>query len=165
MQDRIHRHQRELLAFLHRRAPADAEELAQETWIRVATASPDCPDDASFRAYAYTVARRLLIDHYRKRSNRVHFVPLDGLRNLTASEHPADRMAAAKILSVVELELDAMKPEIAEVFRWRMTEDISFKEIAVRQDVPLNTALGRMHRAVQRLRGALIAEGVLPNAA
>lgn len=44
----------ELRAFLARRAPDEAEEIAQETWVRVAAAAPDCPDDASFRAFAYT---------------------------------------------------------------------------------------------------------------
>ena len=56
--------------------------------------------------------------------------------------------------------LAGLRPEIAEVFRLRMTSRLSFKEIAARQGVPLNTALGRMHNATKRLNAALIAAGL-----
>lgn len=167
---RIDRHRAELIAFLARRAPEDAEDLAQEVWIRVSRAAPSCPDEASFRAYLFTVARRLLIDHYRKRGRTARLVPIDGgQRDGAASldvpegpgNDPDDAYRAGEVLRVVETTLRAMKPEIAEVFRMRMTEDVSFQEVAARQNTGLNTALGRMHRATHRIADALIAAGLL----
>ena len=38
LQHRIAQHRRELLAFIRRRTSVDAEEIAQETWMRVARA-------------------------------------------------------------------------------------------------------------------------------
>lgn len=75
---RIDRHRAELVAFLARRAPEDAEDLAQEVWIRVTRAAPMCSDEAAFRGYLFTVARRLLIDHYRRRGRAGRLVPIDG---------------------------------------------------------------------------------------
>lgn len=164
LDDRIQRNHRQLVAFLARRVGADAEELAQETWLRVARAAPDFPDDDSFRGYAYTVARRLVIDHYRRRSVRRIVVPLEGGLEQVASDRRADPHASAsagQILAEVERVLAAMKPEVAEVFRLRTTTELSFKQIASKQGVSLNTALGRHHHATKQIRKALDAAGLI----
>ena len=158
--ERIHRHQAELLGFLQRRAPQDAEELAQETWLRVHRANPICETDGAFRAYAFTVARRLLIDHYRRRASRVPLVPLEGGLEPATHVGPHGSAVAAQTHEIVQSTLAEMRPEIAEVFRLRMTSRLSFKDIAARQGVPLNTALGRMHKATKRLHKALSDAGL-----
>jgi RNA polymerase sigma factor (sigma-70 family) len=165
LQQRISQLRDELIGFLRRRSP-EPDEVAQETWLRVTQADPDCADDRSFRAFVYVVARRLLIDRARRRSRAVVLVPIDGGR---ADTEPADRsgstadgvLAAGQTLAVVEQVLTAMKPELAEVFRLRMTTDLSFAEIAARQGVPLNTALGRHHQATSHLARALRAHGLM----
>jgi RNA polymerase sigma-70 factor (ECF subfamily) len=156
----IDRHRAELLAFLARRAPEDAEELAQETWLRVARAAPDCADDARFRAYAFTVARRLLVDHWRAKGARVRLVALDGgPEPVDPAGDPSARVRLADVLRIVEAELGVMQPEQADVFRWRTAEGTSFADIAARQGTGINTALGRMHRATLRLAAALRKQG------
>jgi RNA polymerase sigma-70 factor (ECF subfamily) len=160
LEEGFERHHAELVAFLARRAPREAEELAQEVWVRMARAAPICPDDASFRGYLFTVARRLLVDHYRKPSTRVHLVALEGGERPSA-EDPEGAVRAGDVLAVVEAELGAMKAELAEVFRWRTTEDVPFTEIARRQGTGINTALGRMHRATLRIAAALVERGLI----
>lgn len=160
--DRIRSHSAEILAFLRRRAPADAEEIAQEVWLRVARKDPDCPTDAHFRAYAYTVARRLLVDHHRRRAARIRLVPLEGPDRRAAPHRPDQGRHADDLLGVVEAALADMKPELADVFRWRTASDLTFQQIAVRQGCSINTALGRMHQAVRHVRRALDAAGLLP---
>lgn len=161
LDDRIHRNHAQLVAFLARRVGADAEELAQETWLRVARAMPDCSDEASFRGYTYTVARRLVVDHYRGRAVRGVLVPLEGGAEAAAGGDPHGAFSAGQMLGVVEAALAGMKPELAEVFRWRTTSDLSFKDIAARQQVSLNTALGRHHQATQTIRRALERAGLV----
>jgi RNA polymerase sigma-70 factor (ECF subfamily) len=151
-----------VLGFLTRRVPGEAEELSQEVWFRVAKANPVCPDEASFRAYVYTVARRLIIDHHRRRMARiqlVHAEPEELERN-PGSSNPESQSRANQILHVVEQTLSNMKPEIAEVFRLRMLTNHSFQQIATKQDVGLNTALGRMHRATKLIAQALADAGL-----
>lgn len=162
MDARIRRLHAELRAFLERRAPGYGEEIAQEVWLRVARVDPTCPDDASFRAYAYTAARRQLVDHARRRAARVHLVPLEGGAEPSDRSHAADRrLRAADALAVVEATLATMKPELAEVFRWRTGDDVAFREIAARQGVGLNTALGRMHQATRKVHAALASAGLI----
>jgi RNA polymerase sigma factor (sigma-70 family) len=150
----------ELLGFLRRRT-ADPEEIAQDTWLKVAEADPPCPDDRSFRAFVYVVARRLLIDAARRRSRRVVVVPLDGGPVAVERGTPDGDLIAEQALGVVERTLEQMRPEIAEVFRLRHTTDLTFEAIARRQGVGVNTALGRHHRATQLVAGALRAAGLL----
>jgi RNA polymerase sigma factor (sigma-70 family) len=163
LQRRIVELRTELLAFLRRRT-TEPDEIAQETWIRVAAADPDCPDDRSFRAFVYVVARRLLIDAARRRARAGALVPLDGGAGaeLASPERPDGELAAGQSLAVVERELARMKPELAEVFRLRMTTDLTFDEIARRQGVSLNTALGRHHQATKHVARALSEAGLLP---
>ncbi|MFT4624695.1 MAG: RNA polymerase sigma factor (sigma-70 family) [Myxococcota bacterium] len=156
LDDRIARHRGEILGFLSRRAPVVAEELAQEVWLRVAVAAPECPSEAKFRAYAFAVARRLLIDHHRRSRARVQLVPIEGgLERGRSADDPHSAACAGETLVVVEATLAAMRPELAEVFRLRTTTDLSFKQIAARQGTGLNTALGRMHAATKKIRAAL----------
>ncbi len=160
--DRIRRAHAGLVGFLERRAPGCGEELAQEVWERMTRAAPELADDDAFRAYAWTVGRRVLIDHHRRRMARVHLVALEGGADPAASEgDPHGEVAAIDVLRSVDRTLDAMKPELAEVFRWRTTADMPFSEIARRQGTGLSTALGRMHQAVQKLHAALRSAGLL----
>jgi RNA polymerase sigma factor (sigma-70 family) len=149
----------ELLGFLRRRAPEEAEELAQDTWMRVAAADPQT-DVNGFRAYTFTVARRLLIDRHRRLRAAGALVPLDG--GLSGHAGPHEDLVASQILCVVEQCLATMKPELAQVFRWRMGSDLSFRDIAERQGCPLNTALGRHHQATRAIARALHEADLLP---
>jgi RNA polymerase sigma factor (sigma-70 family) len=162
LEARYDRHQRELVAFLARRLgnAADADELAQEVWVRVARAAPDCPDDAAFRGYLFTVARRLLIDHHRRPQSRVRLVEVDS-DAVADRRTPEDPLRAKQTLAVVEATLGELKPELAEVFRLRVADDVPFADIAERQGCGVNTALGRMHRATRYVAAALAHAGLL----
>jgi len=154
----MQRHRSGLMGFLTLRVGIEAEDLYQETWSRAAKAMPTYQEQGTFKAWIYQIARRLIIDHRRRRGARIQVV-LNGdspLHEPTAAGRPDERVAAYDIARVFEHALSTMQPETAQVARLRIIDGVSFKEIARRQDVPLNTALGRMHRALQKLRQELI---------
>ena len=66
-----------------------------------------------------TVARRLVIDHHRRRKARIELVPAEQeqLERSPGSSDPESQSRAGQILGVVQDTLRAMKPEIAEVFQ------------------------------------------------
>ena len=74
----------------------------------MAAAAPEVASEEAFRAYAFTVARRLLIDHYRKRSRRLVLVPLDGGAEIASDTDPYAEVSAGQTLAVVEAELNTM---------------------------------------------------------
>jgi RNA polymerase sigma-70 factor (ECF subfamily) len=154
--------QEDLLGFLYRRCPAQAEELTQEVWLRMTRANPTLATQEEHRRYLFTAARRVLIDHYRT-SRRRPILVADGeekhLRLVSPHITPEQILEGKATARIVEKALSKMKPVVAEVFRLRITTDTTFKEIAARQGVPLNTALGRMHYATKLVRAALTTAG------
>ena len=65
------------------------------------------------------------------------------------------RADQADTLAVIAARVRELPDTQREVFLMRVAGELSFKEIAKTLRIPLNTALGRMHYAVTRLREAL----------
>ncbi len=155
LRDRIH-------TYFQRRVPNEASDLTQETYLRIMQASPELPNASSAEAYAWVVAKRVLIDHFRKNSRRANVVlfPTAELDHTAiTTQPPSSDLAAKEIMTIVSNTLNASKPELREVFDLRMFDNMSFRDIAKKQNVPLNTALGRMHQVIKKLKQALTQAG------
>lgn len=152
------RHRRPLMGFLARRVGDDAEELHQELWVKVERNLERYRDDGRFRAFLFAAARRLTIDHHRRRSVRPHLIGTD--RAPTLPVETADPVAYRELLEAVDEALNDMHPGTAEVVRMRLTQQLTFAEIAEIRGAPLNTVLSCMHRGLKRLRKELDERGL-----
>lgn len=144
---------------------ADAEDLFQEVWFRVIRNAARFTD-VSFKAWMWKIARNLLIDFRRKRKPDIS---LDAAED--EDDQPlVDQFAANGVGPAEAVENDdltgrvmravATLPEVQrEVFLMRVQGDFSFSEIAKTLGIPLNTALGRMHDAMTKLKKMLAEEG------
>jgi RNA polymerase sigma-70 factor (ECF subfamily) len=162
------RHRRGVYNFILRSVcdAAHAEDLLQETFLRVIKGSEEYERQAKFKTWLYTIARNLCIDASRRgkhRRARSIDEPLgDGegsatLLDVTADKKPAvDRAVIGKELSArIQDAVDALVPEQREVFLMREVSDLSFKEIAEIVGCPENTVKSRMRYALEKLREAL----------
>lgn len=161
----VARYRRPLFAWICKQVTnrEDADDIFQETWIRVAR-NAEKFSDVSFRAWLWRIARNLVIDHFRRRKEQIS---LDAeseegsslLDTLQASDpKPYELMSAGDAEKIVLRVIESLPPVQKEVFTMRMQGGLSFNEIAAALQVPLNTALGRMHDAVQKIRKALAKE-------
>ena len=157
------RHHGILMGMLVNRVGGEAEDLYQETWIRVNKGLHAYDEQGNFKAWLFQIARRLIIDHHRRRGARVVLVQTaDVMSPLAVDTHQPDQaLIAADIHHSVETALNALEPATAEVIRLRLDQRMPFKDIAAHQGVPLNTTLGRMHRGLKRIRAALIADELI----
>lgn len=156
------RHRTSLMGFLRAKVGDEAEDLYQETWSRAARALDRYTDQGTFRAWLLQIARRLVIDHYRRRSARIQTLPDDETtKAVESTENPYKTLVARELSEATARALAGLSPDVAEVVRMRLIDNTPFKEIAKQQRVPLNTALGRMHRGLKQIRRALIAEGII----
>ncbi len=147
-------HRGPLMALLRSRVgPQQAEELHQELWTRVSGSLHRYQDRGRFRPFLYTAARRLIIDQHRRSEVRPRLVSLE--RERAARQSQLSSLAYAELLQAVEGALGELDPPTAEVVRLRLSEELSFAEIAEVQGVALGTVLSRMHRGVRRLRTSL----------
>ena len=155
----VERHGRSLLAYLRAKSP-DAEDLYQETWLR-AIRRIESFRGGNFRAWLTVIARNCMIDQARRRWPTVSLDARDKLGNSLsdtlrdAGPTAAARLAGEETRRLLAGRIAALPPDQREIFLLRTQQELSFAEIARMLGIPLNTALGRMHYAVTRLRREL----------
>ena len=157
----IDRHHSPLMGFLASRVGSDAEDLYQETWNRAVGALPRYRDQGAFRAWLLQIARRLIIDHHRRRGARIQILSTETPPDIRSEATPYHHTATRQLSDATDAALAALSPDVAAVIRMRIIDSLPFNEIARRQRVPLNTALGRMHRGLRQIRRALERDGLL----
>ena len=142
------------------RDSAYVDDVYQETWIRVIN-NGDKWHGGSFRAWIMTIAHNAVIDMLRRLKPALS---LDAENE--SGETLADKMVAGGQAPDMELAGSETAAFIAakvvelpetqrEVFMLRVVDGMSFRDIAEMLHIPLNTALGRMHYAVVKLRTEL----------
>ena len=125
----------------------DADDLLQETWVRVARSAKRFDTARRFRSWIYGIATNLARDLFRRRMTREH-----ALRDLAA--HPTAAPSANSVDCGELRERIAELPEnIRAVLLLRYYEGMSEAEMAEILDVPRGTIKSRLHAALRRLRG------------
>jgi RNA polymerase sigma-70 factor (ECF subfamily) len=163
----VRRHRTPLFSFLLRltRDRARAEDLCQDTFLKVVRASDAWAPRARFQTWLYAIARNQAVDDARRQTFR-RAEPLDGREAAEAASGDAapDRAADGALLRPrLEAALDALPPEQREVFLLREHAGLRFHEIAEVTGVAQNTVKSRMRYALDALRETLRALGVAPD--
>jgi RNA polymerase sigma factor (sigma-70 family) len=154
--------------FIRRRVPneADVEDLLQEVFYELIEAYRLMKPVQRWSAWMFRVARNRIIDLIRKKrqeafgsdpvtvSDEGEALPLEEVLTSPAAG-PAEAYARTVLLEEVEEALDELPQEQREVFIAHEIEGYSFKEIAARTGVRVNTLLSRKHYAVVHLRHRL----------
>ena len=136
-----------------------AEDIFQETFIKaIATIQQGrYVETGRFLGWVNRIAHNLIIDHFRREKNENTFsadgLEYDILNNSKLSEKSVeDTINNEQVLTDVIHLIDYLPQTQQEVVRMRFFEDLSFKEIAERTEVSINTALGRMRYALLNMR-------------
>ena len=153
--------------FIRRRVPneADAEDLLQEVFFEVVEAFNLHEPITQWGAWMFQVARNRIFDLFRRKRSWVitsdsepapgeaEISLLDSLPSPDAG--PAEAYARSMLLDEIEDALDELPAEQRDVFIAHEIDGESFKEIAARTGVSVNTLLSRKHYAVVHLRRRL----------
>jgi RNA polymerase sigma-70 factor (ECF subfamily) len=125
----------------------DADDLLQETWVRVARSAKRFDTARRFRSWLYGIATNLARDLFRRRMTRER-----ALRDLAA--HPSAASSANSVECGELRERIAELPEnMRAVLLLRYYEGMSEAEMAEILDIPRGTIKSRLHAALRRLRG------------
>src|SRR6202789_1687246 len=135
-----------------------AEDLFQETWMRVLLRGSQYNGKARFDTWLFTIARNLVIDLSRKRTmasldemsdttedGRAFEIATDGPSPLEDFQLREDRAEVAEVLMKLE-------PNYREVLVLRLHEEMSLAEIAGVTAAPLSTVKSRLYRGLAALK-------------
>ncbi|MEO7999362.1 MAG: sigma-70 family RNA polymerase sigma factor [Gemmatimonadaceae bacterium] len=130
-----------------------AEDVTQEVWLRAVrewprTGAPDKP-----LAWLTTVARNLIINHYRKRQGvPLDSVPAEEILAAVEDDRVSDSSEIASIMTRALAQLPPAESELLEQFHY---ERQKVSQLAVAYGITERAIEGRLRRARERLRDVL----------
>ncbi len=138
---------------------ATAEDIFQETWVRVLERGYQYKGAFGFQAWLLSIARHLVIDQSRhKRPLSLEDLSCDG-RPFDAVaapvDSPLDRLWTQEMRAQVNAGARRLPPEHLEVLLRRVDDEMLLTEIAETMAVPLSTVKGRLYRAIENLQAHL----------
>jgi len=150
-----HRLYRYLLRLVSR--PSAAEDLFQQTWVRVMERIHYYDPKRSFEGWLFAVAHNLAIDHLRRRQPQSLDEPLrsgETQSDLTKSGSPGalELLLSRERAGIVLEAVSELPLAFREVITLRFEEEMKLEEIAEVLDMPMGTVKTRLHRAMKALR-------------
>lgn len=127
---------------------ATADDLFQETWLRIVRSAPRFDPRRRFRPWAFRIATNLARDEHRRRRVRLG----EGQRR--AEEERAPEAGDPAEAREVRERLQALPGHLREPLLLRYFGGLDEGEIAEALGIPRGTVKSRLHHAVARLRAA-----------
>jgi RNA polymerase sigma-70 factor (ECF subfamily) len=149
------RYRLQLFSYLHRLLSNDkslVDDIFQQVWIRAVRSWQRYTDQQLLLAWLCRIAHNLVMDHFRSKDSKATVEVDENLMADTFS--PEEALHQLKLDEALQNAIEQLPPDQQEIVRLRM-EGLAFKEIAEQKQISINTALGRMHYAVQNLRNLL----------
>ena len=144
-----------------------AEDLAQETFIKVLNHIDKYRPEFKFSSWLFKIANNVAIDHLRRR--QLNTISMDGSPNASTaaeieassfdivdqSESALDELQSRELGTAIERAIASLRPEYRSCILLRHVEGRSYEEIAATLDLPLGTVKTFIHRARHQLRDLL----------
>lgn len=129
--------------------PAEAEDLVQEAWLKLARSKQPAWNKPLF----FVTLRNLYIDRYRH-ARLVVLEPLDDANEEVISDSASEQEIAMDV-ELLERSLSVLRVEEREAIYLHLVEGYSAAEIAKLTDRSRNTVLSLIHRGRKKLLAAL----------
>ena len=146
----------------------DAEEVAQDTFIKARKSIGSFRGDCSISTWLYHIATNLARNKHwywwrRKRPQSISLdMQVDGEGSATLcdiltldAETPAEQVDSEEFMRNLPKAIDALPPKYAQVIKMRNEQDLSYEEIASALNISVGTVKSRLSRAREYLRDEL----------
>ena len=159
----VKRYKNQLLNFIYRFLgnQEEAEDLVQETFLRVYKNRRAYRKVAKFSTWIYTIAGNLAKTELRKRKRRKIFSISDlGYEDKDyeigdKGFSPEDRVNGLITEEIVQREIEDLSPKFREVIILRDIQELSYEEISKIVRIPLGTVKSRVNRGRLKLQERL----------
>ena len=140
------------------RNSADAEDLAQETFLRAHQQRETLRDTGALESWLYQIATHISIDRMRQRTRsaaRMLDIPAEDLPIIDHKRSPFTIVEQNEMSSCVQLYVAKLSDPYRAVLLLHDADGLTAEEIANLLQLPLTTVKMRLHRARRRLQAAL----------
>ncbi len=131
------------------------EEIVQDVFMRIWTTSAFDPDRGFFSHWICIVARRIAIDHARKRGARIDMVGYGHDRGGDVAVGQDHAFDSGLLRSDLVEAMSSLRPEERIVLNLAYFEGKTLSEIAHDLNVPLGTVKTRLHAGLKHMRPRL----------
>lgn len=139
-----------------------AQDIFQDTFVKIVQTlkKGKYNEEGKFLPWAMRIAHNLVIDYFRK-ANKVRMISESSSRTddfNIFSVLELDEDNAQEVITKTELEsqmialIDHLPDSQRDILNMRIFQEMSFKDIADRENISINTALGRMRYALINMR-------------
>lgn len=159
----LNRYQSKIFNFILKSVKSQeiAEDIFQDVFVKIIMflRSGRYNMNDKFQNFAFSIARNLLIDRNRRASVRPIHVSSDNeeydihnLKSVAINENREIELIDEQTLKGIEQIITMLSEDQQTIIRMRVYEGLTFKDIAKKLDISINTALGRMRYAISNLR-------------
>lgn len=117
----------------------EAADLAHDVFVRLLR-RPQGVEAREPRAYLSTIARGLVVQHWRRRELEKAWLDVLARTPEPVAPSPESRMLILEALIKIDQMLDSLKPKVRQAFLWAQLEGMTCPQIATRLGVSLATA-------------------------
>jgi len=137
---------------------SDAGDCSQEVFLKMLRGFPSYTNEGRLRSWLFTIARNEWIDFSKRERRIVSF----GDRGETVEEQASEDETLVRRDNVLAVRdcVQRLPDHEGEVLQLRLSDDLTFREIADALDRPLNSVLSQMRRATGRMKECLRKKGI-----
>ena len=130
------------------REDVDIDDILQDVFAKIHEGLPKLQESEKLEAWLFQVARRAVVDHYRRRRSAA--LPED------VAEDPPAKDVSAEVAAWLDPMMSLLPEADREALRLSGREGVSRKDLATRLGLSLTGAKSRVQRARARLKEALL---------
>ncbi len=149
----------------------DAEDMAQEAFVKAYTSLPGFRGDSKFSVWLYRIVSNVCLDFLRRQNRRpassLSLEDEDGEESQMdipdESQSPEQLLERSLTQEAVQRGLQSLSEEQRQILLLREIQGLSYEEIAETLDLEAGTVKSRIFRARKKLCAFLIADGNIPD--
>lgn len=125
-----------------------AADFAQDTFVRILQSGAAVADIGQPRSYLATIARGLMIDHFRRHDIEQAWLAELALVPEALQPSPEERAILLETLLTIDRMLTGLGPKVRQAFLLSQLEGLDYATIAEQLDVSVSSVKKYMHKAV-----------------
>lgn len=140
------------------KSPADAEDILQETFLRIWNSRTQLQPDAMFKAYLFKISYHLVIDSFRKQIYAVDFESFINSEHYqkAAEDGTEQQLNMDDFRKLIAQSVSRLTPRQQEIFHLSREQELSAKEISERLGISEKTVNNQLSLILSILKADIL---------